>query len=120
MNEEHKEQEQVEEAKTEEQEAQVEILSEAAVAAILDESSLPDAAKNKLKAAEYETEEAVKERVAAEVEYLKEITEAGKPVMRGDRERVTVERMSEADYNAAWDKMLERHGLPPIHGGEQA
>ncbi|NIQ90184.1 MAG: hypothetical protein GWN93_14595, partial [Deltaproteobacteria bacterium] len=73
-----------------------EILSETAVAAILDESNLPDAAKDRLKAAEYETEEAVQERVAAEVEYLKTITEAGKPVMHGDRETVKEEPMSEA------------------------
>jgi hypothetical protein len=116
MTEEHQEQEQVEEARTEEP-AEIVVLNEAAVAAILAESSLPDAAKSRLQAAEYEDEDAVKEAVSAEVKYLKEITGAGKPVMHGDRETVQNEPMSEAEDNAEWDRIRMRHSLAPIYGG---
>jgi len=118
MAEEHKEKEQVEESQTEEQVTEVVLLSETAVAAILDEATLPDAAKTRLKAAEYENEEAVKGAVSAEVKYLQEITGAGKPLMHGDRETVQDEPMSEAEDNAAVDKIRAAHGLAPLYGGD--
>jgi hypothetical protein len=119
MSEEHQEQEQVQEEKA--QEAEVTMLSEDTVTAILSESTLPDAARAKLQAAEYEDEEAVNGAIAAEVKYLKEITDAGKPVTRGDREQVAEEPMSEADYETGLNSIWQRHGLEPLYsGGEQA
>lgn len=113
----HEEQEQEQVEEKQEEVAQIEILSETAVAAILDESTLPDAAKSRLKVAEYKDEEAVQEAVSAEVKYLQDITEAGKPVMHGDRETVQDEPMSEAEKEAAWNKIYEAHGLTPLYGG---
>lgn len=113
MKEEHKEQEQAQEEEA--QEAEVTMLSEEAVTAILSESTLPDAAKERLRAAEYEDEEAVKERITAEVEYLENITEAGKPKMHGDREKPQDTRMSEKEYLAEYDTIYMRHGLTPLN-----
>jgi len=118
MTEEHREQEQEQEEAQVGEQAVEEILSETAVAAILDEASLPDAAKTRLKAAEYADEDALKEAVSAEVKYLKEITGAGRPVMRADKEQVTVEPMSEAEDNKAWNKIYMDHGLAPLYDSE--
>lgn len=67
------------------------------VVELLQETNLPETSKDRLKKAEYETEEKVQEAIAAEVEYVKELTGSG--AVRGMGDDIPPEEgMSNQEY----------------------
>lgn len=56
-------------------------LSEDAVTTILADAKLPDTAKERLRVIQYPDQDALKEAVQAEADYIKELTKAGQPVV---------------------------------------
>lgn len=54
-------------------------LSESEVTALLEKANLPKAAKERLAAEQFESAEALEKRIAAEVQYIKEVSGSGRP-----------------------------------------
>ena len=86
-------------------------LAKAEVKALLEASSLPQAAQKRLAEAEYQDGVEVQAAIAAEVEYLKTITGSGKPFGQGSSQPLEAQRISEADVQKRFDAIDRRHGL---------
>ena len=86
-------------------------LAEAEVKSLLEASSLPKAAQERLATGEYLDEAKVKGAIAFETRYLKEITGSGKPFGQGGAKPPEETRISEADVQKRFDAIDRRHGL---------
>ncbi|MCJ7831506.1 MAG: hypothetical protein MUP86_03185, partial [Dehalococcoidia bacterium] len=85
-----------------------------AISAALEATNLPAAAKAKLMriAGSYATQAALEDVIQREVEYVKALTGSGKPFAQGpSRGPDAGKAMTEAEYAAAMDGILGRHGV---------
>lgn len=83
------------------------------VASILKEAALPDLATQRLGEREYATEEQLREAIAAEVAYIKEVTGSGQVRDMGGTAKPEPKKPSErlAEKQAALDLIDQRYGL---------
>lgn len=89
-------------------------LPEKKVEEILSESRLPEVSQKRLaESGPYADENALNSAILTERTYVKKVTGSGRPFAQGGSQtRTQGEEMSEADYDAAYDAILVRHGLP--------
>ncbi len=92
----------------------VALMEKAAVAETLKASILPEDSQNELAKRSYENVEKLQEAVVEHIEYLKRVTGSGKPF--GQDGGHANERMSEEDYEAQYEKIMERHGVQRYGG----
>jgi hypothetical protein len=86
------------------------------IQALLSETNLPSAAKNRVAEKEYRSEDEAKTAIQAEVDYVKEITGSGAVFDQGpstppDEKAV----MSESEFNKRYNTILIRHGQQPLY-----
>lgn len=91
-------------------EEEITYLAESEIKEILTASRLPQQAQGRLAEGQYLDAEAVKAAIEQERAYIKELTGSGKPFAQGET-APTDAQMSEADYDAAYNDILKRHGL---------
>ena len=86
------------------------------VQALLSETNLPSAAKNRVAEKEYRSEDEAKTAIQAEVDYVKELTGSGAVFDQGPStppdEKPT---MSEAEYEKQYNAIMIRHGQQPLY-----
>jgi hypothetical protein len=91
----------------------VAVLTPEAISAVLEATHLPAAAKAKLVTGTYVSEASLKAAIGQETEYVKALTGSGKPFAQGpSRGPDAGKAMTEAEYAAAMDGILGRHGIP--------
>jgi hypothetical protein len=100
----------------EKKEAEVTMLEGEQVQALLSETNLPAAAKTKVAGMEFRSEDEAKTAIQAEIDYVKELTGSGNVSDLGESNPPDEKpRMSEAEYQAAYNGILTRHGMEPIY-----
>lgn len=103
-------------APPEEEVPEVTMLEGEKVTALLSETNLPSAAKERVAEREYHSEDEAKVAIQAEVEYVKELTGSGEVFDQGESEPVDSKPvMSEAEYQKQYDAIMVRHGQQPIY-----
>lgn len=88
------------------------VLTAEAISAALEATNLPAPAKARLMAAGCADEASLKAAIGQETEYVKALTGSGKPFAQGpSRGPDAGKAMTEAEYAAAMDGILKRHGV---------
>lgn len=87
------------------------LLAEAEVKRLVGETNLPDAAKARLAERPFKDEAELRTAIAAEVEYVKKLTGAGRPTNLGATAPAGEQRISEADYNKRLDDIDRKYGI---------
>jgi hypothetical protein len=100
----------------EEETPEVTMLEGKQVQALLSETNLPAAAKTRVAEMEFRSEDEAKTAIQAEITYVKELTGSGDVSDLGEGNPPDEKpRMSEAEYQAAYNRIQVRHGMEPIY-----
>jgi hypothetical protein len=100
----------------EEKTPEVTMLEGEQVQALLSETNLPAAAKTKVAGMEFRSEDEARTAIQAEIDYVKELTGSGDVFALGEGNPVDEKPgMSEAEYQAAYNRIQVRHGMEPIY-----
>jgi hypothetical protein len=99
------------EEETEEPQAPV-FLSESEVQELLDETNLPDASKARLAEGQYADEDGARGAIKAEIAYVKELTNSGKPSGMGGAAQP--KPLTEDEKLARFNQHLAEVGMRPV------